>query len=114
MPEDHDKPVETAAVRPLKSREDEAAEELRHDAQHRTVDRYGIAYTDDGPNPPMREAAIGGDRGQGGGMLDPYHPDDPGEASAQDSPARPKAPAVNQVTEDGRLYRPRPPRSKPD
>lgn len=114
MPDDRDKLTDWGAVPPLKGAKERGAEELRHDAEHRIVDRFGIAYTDEGPNPPMREPAIGGDRGHRGGMLDPYHPDDPGEASAHDSPARPKAPAVNQATEDGRLYRPKPPRVKPE
>lgn len=114
MADDGDRVTGRHPVPPLKDAEERAAERLRYDAQHRTVDRFGIAYTDKGPNPPMREPAIGDDRGHQGGMLDPYHPDDPGEASAHDSPARPKAPAVNQATQDGRLHRPQPPRAKPE
>lgn len=86
----------------------EDAERVRYDASHRPVDRFGIVYDDFGPNPPDWEAAVGDDRhpNRPRGTLDPYHPDAPGEASPRDSPERPKAPAVFQATEDGRLYEP--------
>jgi hypothetical protein len=84
------------------------AERVRYDANHRPVDRLGISYDDYGPNAPTRQPETGADRHDPPrrGTLDPYHPDAPGEDSPKDSPARPKAPAVFQATEDGRLYVP--------
>ncbi len=87
---------------------------VRHDAQHRPVDDFGNAYGgEDEGGPPVEdsEPAIGDDRPHAPrkrGTLDPYHLDNPGEASPRDSPARPKAPATHEATEDGRLAGPGP------
>lgn len=84
------------------------AEQLRYDAQHRPVDRLGFSYDDTGPTPPVQGPTTGADQHAPPqrGTLDPYHRGDPGEASPDGSPARPKAPPVHQATEDGRLYVP--------
>jgi hypothetical protein len=85
----------------------EKAERVRYDAQHRPVDSLGLTYSDHGPNPPSSETAMGDDRPRAHrGTLDPYHPDAPGEDSPHGRPERPKAPAVHQVGEDGRLHEP--------
>ena len=84
------------------------AERVRYDAQHQPVDRLGFSYDETGPTPPVQGPTTGADQHAPPqrGTLDPYHRGDPGEASPEDSPARPKAPPVHQATEDGRLYVP--------
>jgi len=83
-------------------------ERIRYDAQHRPVDRHGLVYDDLGPNPPEQGPETGADRHDPvrKGTLDPYHRDAPAENDPQSSQERPKAPAVHQATEDGRLYEP--------